>query len=132
MPQHARPPMAEVGARLGRLRYAAAALASGPTEVMDFLLPLWAAADLGATPAAIGLVAAVEAGTSLSGDRLAVSLAARRAGRVHQRVESRGGTCGPVRKRSASTRVKLWPVPSRRMRGRRVMRRPLCGFGQQE
>ena len=70
--------------------------------------------------------------TSLSGDRLAVSLAARRAGRVHQRVESRGGTCGPVRKRSASTRVKLWPVPSRRMRGRRVMRRPLCGFGQQE
>jgi MFS transporter, DHA1 family, multidrug resistance protein len=33
---------------------------------MDFLLPLWAAADLGATPAAIGLVVAVEAGTSLA------------------------------------------------------------------
>src|SRR5215217_4114707 len=70
--------------------------------------------------------------SAVIGYLLAVSLAARRAGRVHQRVESRGGTCGPVRKRSASTRVKLWPVPSRRMRGRRVMRRPLCGFGQQE
>jgi len=57
--------MADVGARLGRLRYAAA-LASGPTEVMDFLLPLWAAADIGATPAAIGLVVAIEAGASLA------------------------------------------------------------------
>ena len=33
---------------------------------MDFLLPLWAAADIGATPAAIGLVVAIEAGTSLA------------------------------------------------------------------
>ena len=57
--------MTDVGARLGRLRYAAA-LASGPTEVMDFLLPLWAAADIGATPAAIGLVVAIEAGASLA------------------------------------------------------------------
>jgi MFS transporter, DHA1 family, multidrug resistance protein len=53
-----------VGGRLGRLRLAAA-LASGPTEIMDFLLPLWAAADIGATPAAIGLVVAVEATASL-------------------------------------------------------------------
>ena len=57
--------MADVGARLGRLGYAAA-LASGPTEVMGFLLPLWAAADIGATPAAIGLVVAIEAGASLA------------------------------------------------------------------
>jgi MFS family permease len=53
--------MADVDARLGRLRYA-----SGPTEVMDFLLPLWAAADIGATPAAIGSVVAIEAGASLA------------------------------------------------------------------
>jgi MFS transporter, DHA1 family, multidrug resistance protein len=33
---------------------------------MDFLLPLWAAADIGATPAAIGLVVAIEAGASLA------------------------------------------------------------------
>ena len=56
--------MADVGATLGRLRYGAA-LALGPTEVMDFLLPLWAAADIGATPAQIGLVVAVEATASL-------------------------------------------------------------------
>ena len=65
MGDHAWPSMADVGARLGRLRYAAA-LASGPTDVMDFLLPLWAAADIGATPAAIGLVVAIEAGASLA------------------------------------------------------------------
>ena len=44
---------------------------------MDFLLPLWAAADLGATPAAIGLVVAIEAGTSLAVRRVAGVLADR-------------------------------------------------------
>lgn len=43
----------------------AAALASGPAEVIDFLLPLWAASALGAAPAAIGVVVAVEALFSL-------------------------------------------------------------------
>ena len=43
----------------------AAALASGPAEVIDFLLPLWAASALGASPGAIGLVVAVEALISL-------------------------------------------------------------------
>ena len=43
----------------------AAALASGPTEVMAFLLPLWAAHDLGASPTAIGIVLAIESIISL-------------------------------------------------------------------
>ncbi len=56
--------MAGTGSTVGRLRYAAA-LAAGPVEVMDFLLPLWAADDIGARPGAIGLVVALEAALSL-------------------------------------------------------------------
>ena len=51
----------EAGQQLRR----AAALASGPTEVMAFLLPLWAAHDLGASPTAIGIVLAIESIISL-------------------------------------------------------------------
>ena len=48
--------MAGTGSTVGRLRYAAA-LEAGPVEVIeDFLLPLWAADDIGARPGAIGLV----------------------------------------------------------------------------
>nr|WP_221374829.1 MFS transporter [Actinoplanes polyasparticus] len=46
----------------------AAALANGPRELLDFLLPLWAGAALGATATQVGLLIAVE---------LAVSVAAR-------------------------------------------------------
>jgi MFS transporter, DHA1 family, multidrug resistance protein len=54
----------EGGSSLAGFRRAAA-LASGPAEVIDFLLPLWAASDLDASPAAIGAVVAVEAIVSL-------------------------------------------------------------------
>ncbi len=40
-------------------------MASGPAEVVDFLLPLWAAAELGASPATIGVIVAVESVVSL-------------------------------------------------------------------
>ncbi|QWF81728.1 MFS transporter [Amycolatopsis sp. CA-230715] len=38
----------------------AAALTRGPVEVLDFFLPLWAGAGLGASPAAIGALTALE------------------------------------------------------------------------
>ncbi|WP_018218342.1 MFS transporter [Salinispora vitiensis] len=43
----------------------AAALTRAPAEVVDFLVPLWATAELGATPAQVGAVVAVEAALSL-------------------------------------------------------------------
>ncbi len=42
-----------------------AALASAPVEFLDFLLPLWAASQLGATPWQVGLIVSVEAALSL-------------------------------------------------------------------
>lgn len=42
----------------------AAALVRGPVELLDFLLPLWAGAALGAGPAEIGLLVALETLTS--------------------------------------------------------------------
>ena len=51
--------------------------AGGPVEVMDFLLPLWAASDLNASPSAIGLVWAISAAVSLVVRPLAGALADR-------------------------------------------------------
>ena len=42
-----------------------AALASAPVEFLDFLLPLWAVSQLGATPLQVGLIVSVEAALSL-------------------------------------------------------------------
>ena len=42
-----------------------AALASAPVEFLDFLLPLWAASQLGAAPWQVGLIVSVEAALSL-------------------------------------------------------------------
>ncbi|WP_223279933.1 MFS transporter [Streptomyces sp. SDr-06] len=55
----------------------AAALAGAPAEVLDFLLPLWAAAALGAGPAVTGALIAVEAVVSLVVRPLAGALADR-------------------------------------------------------
>ncbi len=76
-------------ARLGRLRYAAA-LVSGPTEVLDFLLPLWAAAEIGGTPAGIGAVVAIEAAVSLAVRPVAGVLA----DRVDRRLVAAVGAAG--------------------------------------
>jgi MFS family permease len=43
-----------------RVNGLAAALARGPVEVLDFVLPLWAGSVLGLTPATIGMLTAVE------------------------------------------------------------------------
>ena len=53
--------------RTGRTRAdeLAAALARGPVEVLDFVLPLWAGAVLGLSPTAIGLLTATETLISL-------------------------------------------------------------------
>ena len=68
--------MAGTESTVGRLRYAAA-FAAGPVEVMDFLLPLWAADEIDASPAAIGAVVALEAALSLAVRPLAGVLADR-------------------------------------------------------
>jgi MFS family permease len=47
------------------LAYDAAALNRAPAEVADFLVPLWATSELGASPAQVGAVVAVEATLSL-------------------------------------------------------------------
>ncbi|MEU0438733.1 MULTISPECIES: MFS transporter [unclassified Streptomyces] len=57
----ARPPAVPGPSRLLR----AASLAGAPAEVLDFLLPLWAAAVLHVGPAATGALIAVEAAVSL-------------------------------------------------------------------
>ena len=57
--------MTETTEAAGQQLRRAAALASGPTEVMAFLLPLWAAHDLGASPTVIGIVLAIESIISL-------------------------------------------------------------------
>ena len=55
----------------------AAALTRGPVEVLDFLLPLWAGASLGASPAQVGLLTAVETLTSFAARPIAGVLADR-------------------------------------------------------
>ncbi len=55
----------------------AAVLLGGAAEVTDFLLPLFAGASLGATPAAIGVLLATELAVSLVGRPLAGRLADR-------------------------------------------------------
>lgn len=42
-----------------------AGLAAAPVEFLDFVLPLWAGAQIGATPLQVGALVAVEAGVSL-------------------------------------------------------------------
>ncbi len=56
---------------------AAAGLARGPAEVLDFLLPLWAGAAMGATAGQVGALAATEALLSLLGRPVAGVLADR-------------------------------------------------------
>ncbi|MCK9897598.1 MFS transporter, partial [Frankia sp. AgB32] len=67
---------APVPARAGRNELAAA-LARGPVEVLDFLLPLWAGAALGLAPAAVGALAATETLVSLLARPIAGILADR-------------------------------------------------------
>ncbi|GAB1688991.1 MFS transporter [Krasilnikovia sp. M28-CT-15] len=55
----------------------AASLANGPVELLDFLLPLWAGAALGASPAQVGLLVAVELAVSVVARPLAGVLADR-------------------------------------------------------
>lgn len=81
-------PAADLSRRSADATSAAAALLGGPAEVLDFLLPLWASAALGASPAQVGAVVALEAGVSLLARPLA-GLAADRWDRA--RVAAVGG-----------------------------------------
>ena len=53
----------------------AATLANGPVELLDFLLPLWAGAALGAGPVQVGVLVAVELAVSVVARPLAGMLA---------------------------------------------------------
>ncbi|WP_027659451.1 MFS transporter [Salinispora fenicalii] len=70
-------PAQTAGHRRGLRVMAAAALARGPAEVLDFLLPLWAGTAIGATAGQIGALAATEALLSLLGRPAAGVLADR-------------------------------------------------------
>lgn len=59
-------PRRSTEAKSGKSRvFWSAALASAPVEFLDFLLPLWAASQLGAAPLQVGLIVSVEAALSL-------------------------------------------------------------------
>lgn len=66
-----------MGHRLDRQRSAVLGAASvgGPADVIDFLLPLWAGTELGATPAQIGALVALELACSFAARPLAGRLA---------------------------------------------------------
>ncbi|MEV7028251.1 MFS transporter, partial [Kitasatospora sp. NPDC093558] len=66
-----------VAERIGRSVRSAVALAGASAELLDFLLPLWAGSALGAGPAAVGALIAVEAALSLLVRPLAGELADR-------------------------------------------------------
>jgi MFS family permease len=56
---------ADPGAARARRATAGAALVSGSADIADFLVPLWAGAEIGASPAQIGAMVAVELAVSV-------------------------------------------------------------------
>ena len=55
----------DVGQRREAAAMRAAALVGGPTDLLDFVLPLWAGAALGASATAVGVLVALEMAVSL-------------------------------------------------------------------
>ncbi|MEJ5943870.1 MFS transporter [Pseudokineococcus basanitobsidens] len=72
----------EAGQRREAAALRAAALVGGPTDLLDFVLPLWAGAALGASAVGVGVLVALEMAVALLARPLAGVLADRRERRL--------------------------------------------------